>query len=286
MNSFMRRITALGRPLDPAWATNRAVLVLIPVGGLVAFGRAALLGGFASPLVVGLVGCAVVLLTWALGRELAPDPQGAAFVSLALGFGVYLVDPTVSVLLAGTGLVLARVVNRTTGLPATPLDTLALLALAAWAVAEGNGPGPALAAALAFGLDAGLPSDRPGGGARQGAAALVAGVGALWAALGPSAPLVAAPPPGWALPSLPGLVAVSVLVAAALRLVLATTRVTSRGDDTGEPLVAARVRGGIVVVTVLGLGACLQGDAGLRGSGLVWACLAGVALWRPGRDAT
>lgn len=294
MPNFMRRITALGRPLEPDWPSNRAVMVLMPVGALIAWGRAALGGGFASPLVVAALGAMTVLLTWALGRELAPDRHGAAFVAMALGFAVFLWEPRVSLLLAATALVLSRVVNRTTGLPATPFDTLAALGLVAWALTEGAGPGPGLAAALAFGLDAALPpapgrADAVAGSGpeaerttvRHGLAAAGALALAAWAALGAAAPFVAAPEPGWAVPSTVGLLVAAVVLVAAARVVLGTRDVRSRGDDTDLPLSAARVRGGIVVVAAVGLGALLQGDAGIHAAGLIWAALAGVALWRP-----
>lgn len=281
MNDLMRRVTAIGRPLDPAWATNRAVMALIPVGAALAWLRASLTGDFASPLTVAVLGGATVLGAWALGRELAPDPQGAAFLSLALGFGVYLWDPSTSILLLFTGLVLARIVNRTTGLAPTPADTAGALALVVWAVSEGAGPGPALAALVAYAGDAALP----GGLARHWGAAALSGLVAGWALLGPAAVPVPAPDPAIAVPGLAGLVSVVIVAAAFARRIAATRRIASVGDETGVPLDPARVRGGMAAVLVLALGATLQGDAGVRSAALLWAVTAGVALWRRGDRA-
>ena len=88
------KYSSIGRPLDPAYRTNKAVLVLMPVGaGLGAV--TAWLGG--QPGVQILLQAAYFLLivygSWALARELDPDDHAAAFIGLALAlFAALTVD--------------------------------------------------------------------------------------------------------------------------------------------------------------------------------------------------
>jgi hypothetical protein len=79
----------------------------------------------------------VLFLTWALGRELDPDHDLAAFV----GAGVVLiasllVDPP-SLLVVLWLLLVLRTVNRTVGLPAKLLDSLAVFGLGVWLALQG-----------------------------------------------------------------------------------------------------------------------------------------------------
>ena len=276
MNDTLRRISTIGRPLDPAWATNRAVLVLMPVGGVLAGAAAAMVPGRGGVVTAGLSGLAVVLGGWAVGRELDPDRQAAAFVSLALAFGAFLLVPVASLVLLFTALVLARVVNRTVGPPATPLDAVAVLGLTLWALVATGNPLVALPAAAAFGADATLP----GGARRHWAAAGVAlGMGGGAAVVGipglvePGLTLVAPSGAGWLLAAVVGL--------SFLATVIHTRRVDSRADATGQRLEPGRVRAGMGVVLLLALVTLAPGDAGLREGALLWASLAGVAFWRP-----
>lgn len=272
-------MSTIGRPLDPAWATNRAVLILMPVGGVLAGVWTALgpgRGGVVTTGLGALAGAAVVLGGWALGRELDPDRQGAAFVSLALAFGVFLLVPEGSLVLLFTALVLSRVVNRTVGPPATLLDAAAVLGLTLWAVVATGNPLVALPAAAAFAVDAALP----GGPRRHWAAAAMALVLGGWAAargipglVDPGLALDGPSPGGWLLAALVGL--------SFLAAVLHTRRVESSADATGRPLQPGRVRAGMGVILLLALVTLARGDAGLREGALVWATLAGVSLWRP-----
>ena len=155
------RITSIGRPVDPAFPTNRAVLWLLPVAALVA-GLAAYLGGAAAGASVSaaLRGSAVLFGAWALGRELAPDDNPAAFVAVALAFGLFLVLPPPDLLLLFTTLLLVRIVNRSVGPPAKLTDAVAVTGMVALALHGGAHAAFAAVAALAFVLDALLPAPR------------------------------------------------------------------------------------------------------------------------------
>ena len=150
----MYRFTSLARPIDPAYLTNRALLIVLPVVGLLSAGLELVLGAGSGPLSAAFSGALAAFAAWALTRELAPDDQGAAFVALALGWFVNVAFGTDRVLLLFVALVLARMVNRSTGLRWRPLDTLGALGFCTWAAFGMQQPLILLVASLAFTLDA------------------------------------------------------------------------------------------------------------------------------------
>ena len=116
------------RPLDPALATNRAVLILTPL--------AALLGALfhwkdgAGVALEHAVWFALIAFgSWALARELDPDDNPAAFVSLATGVLVALSIESPGILIVFVTLGLVRIVNRTSGLAARKSDSIILMVL-------------------------------------------------------------------------------------------------------------------------------------------------------------
>ena len=78
-----RRFTSIARPVEPQVPTNLAILILMGVA-LVGLSITAIVRGapLVDALLGGLVGSLVVFATWALGRDLAPDDNPAAFVAL------------------------------------------------------------------------------------------------------------------------------------------------------------------------------------------------------------
>ena len=148
------RFTSIARPIDPAYLTNRALLIVLPVVGLFSAGLAFLQDTGGNPLSAALSAVLVVFAAWALTRELAPDYGGAAFVALAFAWVANIAFGTRLVLLPFVALVLVRVVNRSTGLPLRPLDTLGVLGFCAWAAIDMEQPLILVVATLAFLLDA------------------------------------------------------------------------------------------------------------------------------------
>jgi hypothetical protein len=268
-----RRFTALGRPLDPSWRTNLAVLILMPVGGIAAVLWTLRSGSYTitSLLVAAIVGGGVVLGTWALGRELAPDDQVAAFVAMALGFAAYLSVDDASLILLFLAMMLCRVVNRTVGPSATIPDrigVLGLTGLSAWRLAA---PELWLVTALAFALDGRHGRDAAPSWISAGLAAAFMGLQIL---LFPSA--------GASMNPLGGNTVITALATIALLgfiAVIARTRaVRALTDATEEPLSPARVRDGMVVVSVLALRSLVLGPPAMAQTALVWATMTGVVL--------
>jgi hypothetical protein len=273
--SRIYEISALGRPLDPTYPTNRAVLVLLPVAALVAGIVAATGPGEASlwdVAVAGAEGALAAFGAWALAREIAPDDEAAAFVAMGLGFGSWLLVDA-ALLPVFVALAFSRLVNRSTGLPATLFDSTVVVALALYASWQARTPLPALVGALAFALDAALAP----GLARQWLFAGLCAAGGIVMALSGIAPDYT--------PNRPDLIprtAATVATVMAIALIATTRSVASVGDATGFPLSVARVRAA-QGITLLVAVAAAAGIGSIEAGAVVWAGLVGVALpaaWR------
>ena len=154
--SGIYRFTSMARPIDPAYLSNRALLIVLPLLALVSAGLASIHVMSSGPLSAAFSGALAGFAAWALTRELAPDYDGAAFVALTLAwfgnvaFGVH------KVLLLFVALVLVRVVNRSTGIASRPFDTLAVFGFCTWAALSMQQPLILVIASAAFSLDASL----------------------------------------------------------------------------------------------------------------------------------
>jgi hypothetical protein len=131
-------ITALGRSIDPRYPANLAIAAL----ALVATAAGAiwrLLSGAAllESALWGIGAGMILFLTWALGRELDPDHDLSAFVGVGLILIPMLLADRPALLPILWLIVVLRIVNRTVGLPAKPLDTLAVFGLGAWLTWQG-----------------------------------------------------------------------------------------------------------------------------------------------------
>ena len=266
---ILYRITSIARTLDPRYPTNLAVLLLLPAAAGVA-GAMALLRGSGLPEIAqaALFGAASVVAAWAFARELAPDLERLAFLSLLLTFGTFITVESSSLLLLFTAQFLVRIVNRSVGLPARVIDSVFVAALTVWSAWGGVFPGLGLVGALAFGLDASM-SERL---RRQWFFAGIC-LAATWFCLDRQGL-------SWTPETLTATaVGLLLMVTVAFGLtVRRTRRVTSLADATGTPLHSARVRAGMVVGLLAGLQALTRGQAGLEAAAMVWAVLASVPL--------
>ena len=154
--SGMYRYTSIARPIDPAYLTNRALLIILPIVALLSAGLTYIDNLGIGPLSAAFSGTLTAFAAWALTRELAPDYDGAAFVALAFAWVANIAFGARLVMLLFVALVLARVVNRSTGLPLRLLDTLGVLGFCTWAATSTQQPLILLVASLAFFLDARL----------------------------------------------------------------------------------------------------------------------------------
>jgi hypothetical protein len=266
------RFSGVARPVDPAYPTNKAVLLFAPVaflfGAMLAYFDGS---GFGAILLAGLNASLLLFFTWALTRELSPDDNPAAFLAATLALAVWHRVGPQSILTLAMILMAARLVNRSTGKPAMFHDSLLAIAgfgAMAWFSSWVFGA----IGALAFVLDAWLPvaGTQPRRRDHLAFALVLAIVTGIRVSVG-SEPM--------RLPAhLPVFGAIAGLCALA---VLLYPRPESDGDIDGYPLVHARVRGALAVgllATVL-----LTLDPGVDPFGIagLWACVLAVPLALP-----
>jgi hypothetical protein len=281
-------LSGVARPLDFAYPGNLwiALATAGTFAGVLVWH--ALAGGTASGFTGGdwmtAAGAAAraglgVFLAWAICRELAPDLAGAAMAASVLSiaailfFGLPGIGAGVVVLLA------LRVLNRTTGVPATPLDAALLLGLGVWVALEGGWVYLAGAAAALVG-DALLPPRRMRWLALAGAAAAF---GLLLLLRAPEGRHEVSFGLGAGLAAVAAAVLLSLLLLPAMR---AAAGVQAVGDLTGRPLTPTRVRAGQALALGVGvLAAVERGFAGLVVLTPLWSAViaAGGFAWLPRR---
>jgi hypothetical protein len=268
----MSDVTTLGRLPDPRYPTNLAIMALASVvvvaGGLFhLFSGLALLEGIQWGVGAGFS----VFLAWALSREIDPDHDLSAFVGAGLMLIALLLFDLPSLLVILWLLLALRIVNRTVGLPAKPVDTLGLLGLGGWLAWQGHWIA-GLMTAVAFLLD-GLLATPLRYHLLASSFALVATAvlsifhGNIAVESGPTTPVVIS----------------STVMAGLFLFVIATSRETQTvGDATGEPLNPRRVQAAqaLALLTAL-LYAWWDGASGVVTLLPLWAALIGVILYRP-----
>ena len=265
-NHRIYQYTSIGRSLDPSYPTNKAVIVLMPLGALLG----AAVGWFrhespALALQQGLLLALVVFVSWALARELDPDDNPTAFISLACGVVVALVLDNPGLLVAFATLGLVRIVNRSTGLAARKTDSVLLMILAIVTLYTTESPLFGAVAALAFILDGSLKDPLR----HQWIFGLVClGATVVYMVDHDISPGQIRVPD-----SLFEWLSLAFLLIFALNILL-TRKVCSTGDVSHRRLDVKRVRGGMAV----GMLAALQGINELRGVAVIVAVIAGICI--------
>jgi hypothetical protein len=264
--------TALGRnPLDPGYPTNLAIAaltVVVAIAGAVwrLISGVALLESALWGIGAGLV----MFLTWALGRELDPDHDLSAFVGAGLVLIALLLAGAPSLLLILWVLLVLRIVNRTVGLPAKPLDSVGFLGLSAWLTWQGYWM-TGLVTAVAFLLDGLLSPPLRRSLFLSGLVSVITVVLSIFHG-------------GMAMESGSTMFVVvfSIVVAGLFLPVIATTRkVEAVGDATGEVLNPRRVQAAQALALLIALlFAWWAGVSGLITLLPLWAAMIGVGLYR------
>lgn len=237
--------------------------------GLGAAGKRLTGSGWVPAIQWGVGAAFAVFFAWALARELDPDHDLSAFVGVALLVPALWLVGLPALLPLLWVLVMARIVNRTSGVPGRLLDSLSLLTFGGWLTWQGNWI-YGLATSVAFLLDSQLAAPLQRQLWFAGLALIVTVVASLqygdWTG-----------PGGLPLPVLLALL----LGSALFLLVIVRTRVLrSVGDVTGEPLDPGRVRAtqGLVLISALQV-AWWAGTAGVVALLSLWAAILGTALY-------
>lgn len=271
--SDLNQVSTIGRAVDPSYLTNRLILILTAVGFGVSFLWGLIFGKpFRQAGLLGVRAGLGLFLAWALTRELDPDREWAAFAAAAF-FGVGLVlFGTPELGLVFWALLAIRVVNHTTGLSASLLDSLGLIGLGGWLSYRGNWGLGGITALVLF-TDAYLAQGKK----RQ------AGLGVLCVLLVGAIFLF-----GEGSPPFPGFDWVPAAAAGAAAVlyapvIAASRKVESTCDQTGDPMLPRRVQAGQVISLIIGLELVFwHGWEGITGVLPLWSAAVGSLVFRSG----
>lgn len=176
----MNHITNIGRPIDPRYPSNLAVVIF---SGLVfvLFMVINLLDdvSFSDSLEAGFLVAGFAFLAWAVAREIDPDYNLTAYVAMVLAVGAYQIWGGTNLL--GVALVMMglRLVNRVIGLKPKITDNI-IIALGAGVLSYQGHPILGVAIISAFSLNALLDDpDTPNGWIFSGLALVATLIGAL-----------------------------------------------------------------------------------------------------------
>ena len=266
------KVSGLARPVDPAYPTNKALSMILPVlllGGVVWTWWG---GGTWLEVAIGGFNLALVgFFVWAMTREMAPDDNPAAFIALVLAALTWTRMGSLSFLLLAGAMGPARVVNRSTGRGTELTDTAAAVALGgllSWGVHWSVG----IAATLGFVFDAFLPA--PTRNDRQSRHLVAAGL------VGASTLVqVLASPPEFRLPPHLPIFGTVALLGWIVTLACPTPR--SVGDVDGLPLSRNRVRLGTALIMLVATLTAVDANYVMEPSGALWAAVAGMVLGFP-----
>ena len=265
----MYKFTALGRPIDPAYPTNRLILIVTVIAAILA-GVIGLMirDTVGDALLTGVVGGGVTLLGWIIGRELDPDHDYSAFVGAGLAWTAAFFFSAPNFLILLTINALLRIVNRTVGLPAKLGDTimvtvlvLASIFLAHWTIG--------LVAIVAFALDAVLKDRHP----LHWLSAGVVAVGTIGFLVSNEVALLTDLTPAY-------LVAAVVISLLYLYVMLNTREVRSKCDATDDVLDLRRVQMAMGLGLFAAWSMFLNGDTGFIAVVPLWANLLAVPVYR------
>mgnify|MGYP003668694374 FL=1 len=278
MTKPIYRLSSIARPLEPQYPTNRAVLIALPLIALVTGGAAFFLrdAGLAGAASAGLGGLLAAFLAWALGREVDPDRNEAAFIAMALTVLAVGLGWTPALWVLALALMATRIVVRTVGQAAKLTDLGLVTVLAGLAVFVDGYWAMGLVAGFAMAVD--LLYDRKrtlnlvfAAFATGFSMFVVVQRGGDWGAL--TLQPLGLIDPAWSLAAL-------ILTALSAIFILTCPAVTSVCDSSDAPLERRRVRGGAMIVVLFATAAMFEGQAGLFATLPVWAVLAGLVAGR------
>ncbi|MDY0385585.1 MAG: hypothetical protein RBT65_00360 [Methanolobus sp.] len=121
----INKITSIGRPLDFNYLTNKLISIIALLTFAVIVLASAINGetNYAN-LITGIRAGLLIFLLWAISRELDPDNEWSAFVTVFLALAVSIFSEIPPLLSFVWLVILLRTVNHSTGMPAGIMDSL------------------------------------------------------------------------------------------------------------------------------------------------------------------
>jgi len=267
------KYTSIGRPLELQYPTNKAVLILMPVAALLGAVTTWLAGGQLLQVLQSAFSFLLICFgSWALARELFPDDNPAAFISMVLALLAALAFDSPGILIVFATLGLVRIVNRSTGKPALKSDSIIVMLLTFWVIYATQSPFFGAVAAAAFIFDGTLKEPLR----HQWIFALICFGGMVVYMIDHDAGLSYFQAPD----SLLEWLSLAVLLVLALNMFL-LKEVCSCGDISDKTLDLSRVKGGMSV----GLFAAFQGLADAEAVIILVASVAGIGIGMAFRKA-
>jgi len=267
----MTQISHIGRPVDPRYPTNLAIMVWCAVVGALMFGfRLVTAGDVIQAGVSSFFAGITIFVVWAFAREIDPQEQLSAFVSVVLmTIALFIVDVQYNLLVLFYMMSMSRIVNRSVGLPATLLDSILLLLFTGLVGLAGSWI-YAMMGATAFLVDSILPD-------RDRKNLLFAGLSTvimIVAFVMQNSTLNAT------LPTTEFIVSILVTTLIFIPVILNTRQLVVTADITREPLIPIRVQATQVIAVLFGYHVALwQGNQGILEFLPLWLTIAGVALF-------
>jgi len=267
------KYTSIGRPLEPDYPTNKAVLILMPLAALLGALTAWLGASQGMQILQAAISFVLIAFgSWALARELFPDDNPAAFVSMALAVLAALSFDSPGILIVFATLGLVRIVNRSTGMAARKTDSIIVMLLVFWVIYATKSPFFGAVAAMAFLFDGSLKEPLR----HQWVFALICFGGMIVYMVDHDVGLAYFSAPD----SLLEWLSLVILLILALDMFL-LKKIRSCADMNGKALDLTRVKGGMAV----GLFAAFQGLVELENVILLVATIAGIAVGMAFRKA-
>lgn len=265
----LKRLSSVARSVDLSYPTNRAIVIITLLFFLGTAGFQLILGReISSASASGLKAGASVFLAWAFARELDPDNEFSAFVAAFLGCAGFLLFPSPFLLALLLELLLIRIINRSTGLPAKTFDSFAILLLSGWISFQREWIF-ALFTALAFFLDSSLPKPNRRNRIFGGIAFMVSLIAFMRTAGNESI----------LMNTQLGLFALAATLLF-IQQTLRSRKIKSRGDLTGIPLDPLRIQAAQLTALLNAiLFTALKGWAGIESFMPLWVAVLGVTLY-------
>ncbi len=267
------KITSIGRPLEPKYTTNKAVLILMPLAALMGAVTAWFDGGEFLQILQSAISFLLICFgSWALTRELFPDDNPAAFISMLLALLAALAFDSPGILIVFATLGLVRLVNRSTGKAALKSDSVIVMLLVFWVIYSTQSPVFGAVAALAFVFDGSMKESLR----HQWIFALICLGGMVVYMVDHDVGVSYFQAPD----SLLEWLSVAVLLLLALDIFL-LKKVKSSGDTNDKTLDLSRVKGGMAI----GIFAAFQGLANVEAVIILVASVAGIGIGMAFRKA-
>ena len=267
------KITSIGRPLEPKYTTNKAVLILMPLAALMGAVTAWFDGAEFLQILQSAISFLLICFgSWALTRELFPDDNPAAFISMLLALLAALAFDSPGILIVFATLGLVRLVNRSTGKAALKSDSVIVMLLVFWVIYSTQSPIFGAVAALAFVFDGSMKEPLR----HQWIFALICLGGMVVYMVDHDVGVSYFQAPD----SLLEWLSVAVLLLLALDIFL-LKKVKSSGDTNDKTLDLSRVKGGMAI----GIFAAFQGLANVEAVIILVASVAGIGIGMAFRKA-